>query len=123
MVPIPHDRTREPRLEPPNPFRAGSSFLQWLSKHHRRAMRSECEEKWALHKKNNSTPELDDCSLNDFIKYITSVDPDLIQTGPDPRFGEIVKITKKGVDWAAEWAIAYRNPRGHHGEKSRQLFE
>jgi hypothetical protein len=77
-------------------------------------MLSDCEDKWTLNKKNHPTPELEDCSLNDYIGYIKSVDRRLIKTGRRPPFGKILKITKEGVDWAAEWAIEYEYSRGHH---------
>lgn len=70
-----------------------------------------------MHKKNHPTEELDSMDLTDFITYITSVDNALIKIGPDQRFGEVVVITPKGVDWAEEWALHYENLRGHHSER------
>lgn len=118
MVPIPSDPLRRPKLEPPNPYWAGSKFLAWLSKQGRDALFSDCEDKWRLHNKNCPTPKLKNCSLEDYIKYLG---PDLIKSGRS-SYGKIVRLTPKGVDWAAEWALEYNEPRGHHGGPSLKKF-
>jgi hypothetical protein len=87
---IPLDPKRPLKLEEPNPYLAGAAFLAWLSK---------------------PTKELEKFNLDDFIKYLG---PELIIKGRRP-YGEIVKLTPKGVDWAAEWAIEYKVQRWHHG--------
>lgn len=82
-------------------------------------MISRCKDKWELHKRNNPTPELEDCSLEDFIKYVGR---DLVRIKPDARLGEVVEISARGVDWAAEWALVYNNPRDHHSMPSRIIY-
>jgi len=108
---IPLDPKRPLKLEPPNPYRAGAAFLAWLSKQGQEADLSDCLDKWELHNRNNPTKEFAGWSLDVFIKYIG---PELIIKGRR-TYGEIVKLTPKGVDWAAEWAIEYKVQRWHHG--------
>jgi hypothetical protein len=108
---IPLDPKRPLKLEEPNPYPAGAAFLAWLSKQGQEADLSDCLDKWDLHNRNKPTKELEKFNLDDFIKYLG---PELIIKGRRP-YGEIVKLTPKGVDWAAEWAIEYKVQRWHHG--------
>lgn len=103
---------------PPNPYWAGSKFLAWLSKQGRKAPLSECETKWELHNKNCPTDELKDCSLDDYINYLGK---NLIRK-ERRSYGYVIKLTKYGVDWAAEWAIHYNESRGNHGGLSLNRY-
>lgn len=115
---IPLDPKRPLQLESPDPYRAGASFLAWLSKQGQEADHSDCIDKWELHNKNNPTKELTGRSLEDFLEYLG---PELIIKGRR-SYGEIVKLTPKGVDWAAEWAIKYNVQRWHHGMKVPKMY-
>lgn len=125
MVPIPPDHLREPKLVPPDPYCAGSWFLQWLSKHRRRERRSECEKRWRYFNETYPTPELNGWSLDDFIKHLKSNIEEtgkILKTGKRSHMGDIVEITAVGVDWAGEWASKYENARDHHSQTSRRMY-
>jgi len=125
LVPIPQDRLRTPNPVPPDPYCAGSWFLEWLAKHRRRQTRSICEDKWKYFNETYPTPELEGWDLDDYIKYLESnIDETgrILRTKRDPHLGKIVEITSKGVDWAGEWNIKYENARDHHGQPSRRRY-
>jgi hypothetical protein len=94
---------------PPNPYRAGATFLIWLAKQGGVEELSICRYEWELSKTNHPTPELESVDL---CEYLEILGQDLIV-----KKGELIELTKKGQEWATKWALFYNVDRESHMAK------
>lgn len=106
-----------PEPREPDPGIEGAIFLAWLLKIGQNVQLSIAEKVWNRKRKNN--PKLRDVDLDAFIA----------QVGKEYLYvtiwkGEkILKLTKKGIEWAEPWTHHYNVCRGHHSQPSRRRLD
>lgn len=119
LLPMPRIKQKNINLPPPDkPYlcQSGARFFAWIMKsgeHELKNKFSTCKTEWDRIKR-----DCDALSSNkncEFEKYIKRIGDDIVFKTRD-HGEEVVKLTRKGRDWAERWTIYYRTYRGHHDD-------